>query len=517
MTASRKSLEPWLRDEIQFRPYQVEGVRWMLKRRNLLLADDMGLGKSLQTITAFATDIKMGWGETALIVAPVTLKDNWANEFEKFTRIPYVVFGQRVNSKGRVVNMNRRERIAQIVEFALNMKGPRALIVNYEQVVAHLEELNVVRFHIAAFDEAHALGSPDSQRTAACLKLWAARKFLLTGSPVTGNVHNLWAILKMCDRRTPGYPTFLNRHAAYGGFQGRQIVGIKRKDELHDVLSGIMLRRLKTDVLKELPPVQVIPVYVGLAPEQQKLYDEVVNEMQITTSFDPENPLEVENALTKMLRLKQICGSTFGFTGEDHSYKLDEVVAKTLELIDNGHKVVVFTQFRDTLALYVDRLARARKGQIPVWQLNGDVPVPERFGAVESWQKDKRPGVMACMIQVAAVGLNMTAARHALFIDKTYTPMINRQAIDRLHRIGQGTQPVMVFEFITRDTVEERIEQICAEKVKIHGELIEEVRWKSDLVKAIFNSGPMPTPSAPAARGQLSMDDIADSLSRSAQ
>lgn len=513
MPVDRKSLEPWLRDEIKFYDHQLEGVRWMIRRPNLLLCDDMGLGKSLQTIAAFATDVKMGWGETAIVVAPVSLKDNWANEFDKFTRIPYVVFGQRVNSKGRVVSMTRNERIAQIVEFALNQSGPRVLIVNYEQVVAHLEELNVVNFHLAVFDEAHALGSPESKRTKACLMLKALRKFLLTGSPVTHHVQNLWAMMRMTVPGTPGYPTFMNRHAAYGGFQNRQIVGIKRKDEIHEALASVMLRRLKDDVL-DLPPVNVIPVYVGLTDEQQKLYDEVVNEMQLTTAFDPDNPMEVENALTKMLRLKQICGSTFAFTGEDHSYKLDEVVAKTLELIDNGHKVVVFTQFRDTLALYVERLAKARKGQIPVWQLSGDVAPSDRFEAVENWSNDKRAGVMACMIQVAAVGLNMTAARHGIFIDKTYVPMINRQAIDRMHRIGQGTQPVMVWEFIVRNTVEERIEQICNQKVQVHGELIEEIRWKSELVREIYKD-PLPTPMVPVPRGQMSIGDIADSLSRS--
>lgn len=493
----RKSLEPWLLDSVEFRPYQVEGVRFLIQRRNPILADDMGLGKSLQAMTAFATDVKMGWGDTALIIAPATLKDNWANEFKKFTRIPYTVLGQRVNRNGKTVSTGRDERIQQIVGFALS-SGPRALIINYEQVAAHLEELNACGFHMAIFDEVHYLGNYDSQRTIACLQIKARRKIQLSGTPVTSQVNNLWAIMWMAARgRTPNYNTFMNRYAAYGGFGGKQIVGVKNKDEIHEILGDTMLRRVKEDVL-DLPPVDIIPIYVRLTPEQQKLYDEVVNEMQLTTTFDPENPMEVDNHLTKTLRLKQICGSTHPFTGEDHSNKLHDAVARAAELTASGHKVVVWTQFRDILDLFVQRLAHVRKGSIPVWQLHGDVAIPDRFATVEAWGKSHTAGVLASMIQVGATGLNMVASRHAIFLDETYIPATNKQAIDRQHRIGQQSiQPVTVWKYITVDTVEERIQEICTHKDGVFDELITEVHLKGELLKDVL------------PQAQMSIDDIA--------
>lgn len=503
----RKSLEPWLRDEVDFFPHQIEGVRLMVKRRNPIMADDMGLGKSLQAIATFAVDVKMGWGDTLLVVCPVSLKDNWAKEFRKHTRIPYTILGQRVNSRGKTVKTGRIERIQQIVEFALG-SGPRALIVNYEQVAPHIEEINACGIHMAVFDEVHYLGNFDSQRTAACLMVKSNRKVPMTGTLIRKHVNNLWPIFRMVDKRTPKYNTFMNRYAVYGGYNNGSVIGVKNKDELHEFLETHMIRRLKSDVLKDLPPVHKIPVFVRLTDEQQKLYDEVVNEMQLTTSFDPENPLEVENALTKMLRLKQICGSTFSFTGEDYSNKLDDAAARVAELTENGHKVVVFTQFRDILALFAERVSKIRGGTVPVWQLHGDVSASARFDVTERWSASLQPGVLASMIQVGAEGLNMVAARHGIFLDETYVPATNNQAIDRMHRIGQGTQPVTIWRYETIGTVEERIREICVEKNTTFDEIVNEPMWKGQLVREVLGTrGGEPT--ASASHAQMTIGDVA--------
>lgn len=468
----RKSLEPYVKDEVQYYPHQVDGIRELANRKSFLLADDMGLGKSLQALTVFAIDVVRGWAKSCLIVAPVTLKGNWSDEIEKFTRFPCIVL------EGTPV-----QRRKQLLEFQ-GITGPKILVVNYEQVVAHQAMLDTFTFDVAIFDEAHYLKNPTAKRTKACLSVYSRRSFMLTGTPMLNHVNELWSILHRIDPQGyPKYWQFVGRYAVFGGYKDKQIVGVKNEKELTERLQNVMLRRLKKDVL-DLPEVQIIERRIDLTTEQQKLYSEVINELRLPR-VDQAEPDDIENALTKFLRLKQICGTTFAFTGTDHSSKLELAVADDLELLENGEKVVVFTQFRDVQECYVKRLAGSG---VPVWQLNGSVPQVDRQPTVKEWGLSKEAGVIVCMLQVAGVGLNMTAARHGSFLDKLFVPGLNKQAIDRLHRIGQDkSQPVQIREYICRNTIENRVNQILQVKSKLFGEIVEsDPDWKRKLYAAIM-------------------------------
>lgn len=472
---NRKSLEPWIKDDVEYYPHQVEGIRELARRKSFLLADDMGLGKSLQALTIFAVDVVRGYGDTAIIVCPVTLKGNWADEIEKFSRFPYVVLEGSPN-----------QRMKQLIEFS-GMAGPKLLIVNYEQVVSHKEILENMRFHAAIFDEAHYLKNPKAKRTEAALELYSRRSFMLTGTPMLNHVNELWTILHRIGVYNKGYYSFVSRYAVFGGYKNKQIIGKKNETELTELLQGVMLRRLKKDVLN-LPDVQITERRIDLSPEQRKLYDEVLNDLQITR-YDTDKPDDIENALTKFLRLKEICGTTFKFTGQDVSSKLDLAISDSLELLENEHKLVVFTQFRDMQACYAKRLQDAVDA--PVWMLNGDVKKPHRQPMVREWALTKEPGALVCMIQVAGIGLNMAESQHGLFLDKLFVPGLNQQAIDRLHRIGQSeTQPVQIFEYLARGTIENRVNQILRTKSKIFGEIVEtDPNWKAKLVQILMEEG----------------------------
>jgi SNF2 family DNA or RNA helicase len=297
------------------------------------------------------------------------------------------------------------------------------------------------------------------------------------------HVNELWSILHMIDPNGfPKYWSFVNRYCVFGGFKDKQIIGTKNEKELKERLHGIMLRRLKKDVLS-LPEVQIIERRVDLLPEQRKLYDEVVNEMRLTT-VDDSDPQDIENALTKFLRLKQICGTTFPFTGVDISSKLDLAIEDDLQLLENEERIVVFTQFRGVQECYVNR---AKKEGVTVWQINGDVKQPDRMPVVRQWSNSE-PGVIVCMLQIAREGLNLVAARHGSFIDELFVPGLNRQAIDRLHRIGQDeSQPVQIRKYICRNTIENRIQQILRTKSKLFGEIVEsDTNWKRKLYRAMM-------------------------------
>lgn len=463
----RKSLEPWIKDEVKYYQHQIDAVRLLARRRSFLLADEMGLGKSLTALTVFAVDVKRKWANTAIVVAPVTLKGNWADEIEKFTGIPYVL-----------LDGTPQKREEQLLDF-FGIEGPKILITNYEQIKPHLETLNTLNFDVAIFDEAHYLKNHKAKRTQACLDLYSRRSFLLTGTPMLNHVNELWTLMhRISPDQYPRYYSWVNRFCVFGGYKDKQIVGVKNERELTERVGEVMLRRLKSEVL-DLPDVQIIERRVDMLPEQRKLYDEVLNEMRLPR-VDQAEPDDIENALTKFLRLKQICGTIYPFTGEDISAKLNLAEQDDLEIIDNGHKVVVFTQFRAVQETYVKRL---KQYDIPVWELHGDVPASMRQPTVKEWELTTEPGVIVCMLQVAGVGLNMIAARHGNFLDELFVPGLNQQAIDRLHRIGQSeTQPVQIRKYITRNSIENRVQQILRTKSKLFGEIIEtDPDWKRKL------------------------------------
>lgn len=446
----------------------------MASMNSVLLADDMGLGKGLESLTATALDFDRGWAKRVLIVSPATLKQNWAAEIEDHTNFTY-----------RILDGSPKQRAAQLAEFREGEVD--ILIVNYEQVMPHLYDLNAMNFDIAIFDEAHYIKSRRSRRTKACQAIQAKRFFLLTGSPMLNQVDELWSLLHRIDPvEFPNYWKFVARYAVWGGYKDKQIIGVKNHGELTERLRSVMIRRRKDEVL-DLPEKQVIKVWVDLHPSQRKLYDKARDELVIDLPDNPD-PMELENALTKYLRLKQICGTTATIEGyPDHSHKLDRAVELVQDIIADGEKVVVFTQFRGVLAAFVNRLAEAK---VPTWQLHGDVLIRERVPTVMNWAESIKPGALACMTQVAGVGLSMTAASKCVFLDKLYVPKLNEQAQDRLHRIGANTTiPIQIFEIIARNTVEQRIEAILSRKEKLFSTLIETSDWKRKLYMALREEG----------------------------
>ncbi len=460
MTAAVKKLPSMIRPEVQFFDHQVEGVRWMLKAGNALLADEMGLGKSLQALTVAAFDYDRG-ADTIVVVTLATLKGNWLEEIRQHTFFDV-----------EVLTGTPRQREKQLGLWRTDKTG--ILIVNYEQVVAHWEDLNALEPDVVIYDEAHALKNRRSQRTKACLKLTGKRQIVVTGSPMLNHVDELWTLLHRLDPEGyPKYWTFRQRYVVYGGFQGKQIVGVKNERELNRKLATVMLRRLKKDVL-DLPDKQYVKVWLDLTAPQRKLYDEAFHEQTITLPDDP-TPLQLENALVKFLRLKEICGSAGTIEGyDDVSVKLDRAVELIAEAVDGGEPIVVLTQFRSILRFLGERLSKA---SIPWWELHGDVPQAERVPTIRAWSdaaKYGEPGAMCCMFQVGGVGLNMTAASKIILLDKLYVPKLNEQAVDRVHRIGvSDTKPVQIFELLCRKTIEQRIERILSGKDKTFDAVVE--------------------------------------------
>lgn len=505
----------YVHDSVDYYPHQVDGIRKMAKMSSFLLADEMGLGKSLQAMTVFAIEVERNPDARAIVVAPATLKGNWEEEFEKFTTFRVMVLD---GSKTK-----RDKQLRTFLESQSTDEPYHVLIVNYEQLAdkyksepvldddgnpvldkkgkpkkkkvlaskGHLDDVNAIGFTVAIYDEAHLMKNPDAERTVAAHGVQARRSFLLTGSPMLNHVHELWSILfRINPDAFPNYYAFLHRYVVFGGFKGKQPVGVKNEAELRRKLSSIMIRRTKGEVL-DLPDKMFIPVKVDMLPEQRKVYREVRDEMRLTLPDDP-TPVEIENALHRFTILKQAAATLACFEGmKDVSAKLDEAVTRWLELYDSGYKVVFFTQFRPVLAALEARLVAATtpKGirTIKPYSLHGDVAMNQRQPTVSAWRDSKYPDPLLCMSQVAGVGLNMTASRHMFRLDKLFVPKLNEQIEDRLHRIGADlTQPVTIFDFIARGTIEQRVEAILRQKSALFGAVVDDADFKRKLVKMLM-------------------------------
>lgn len=480
----RKALDK-IPDEIEYYKHQIDAVREMVRRSGTLLADEMGLGKSLTASTVAACAFQTGEINRVLIVTPASLKGNWFDELQEFTNFKMTIVPSGVSKAKR----------SEIIS-SFDVKKSNGLIVNYEQVIAHVDELNAIGFDFIIYDEAHYMKNRKSARTKACFRLRGPRHILLTGSPLLNQVDDLWALLHRIDPvEFPNYWRFINRYAVYGGYQDKQIVGVKNESELRDRIKPYMIRREKKDCL-DLPDKQYIQVKLDLHPQQKKLYDKALEEMEIPVPGA--DPMAINNALTKFLRLKQICGTTATIEGHpDHSTKLDRAVEMAEEIIGNGHPVVMFTQFRGVLAALAERLRVLKPLPIPCWQLHGGVPADDRRPTVKRWADaalEGHPGVLACMFQVGGVGLTMTAAQHVFLLDKLFVPALNEQAVDRLHRIGQ-TQVVQVYEFMMRGTVETRIERIIKTKKTVFGQVVQsnDSEWKRKLIAAAMEDEELDT------------------------
>ena len=455
-------------EPIAYRSWQVEGVRKLARMNSFLLGDEMGLGKSLQSLTVAALDFDRGLADRVLVLCPPKLVYNWLEEIEKFTHFKTIPLEGTPKRRAELLDALKDDLTVEVV------------VAGYTMVQKHLDELNEIGFQICICDESHELKTPSSKRWKAVRKLEVQRWFMLSGTPMMNRPNELWTTLNRIDPSTfDNYYVFTHRFCTFGGFKRKQIVGVRRPKELATILDAVMLRRLKTDVL-DLPDKQYTTKVVGLTTLQKKLYKEALTEFQLTLPNDPD-PMELEQGMVRFLRLKQICATpaTLGF--EDKSDKLEVATDLASELVDNGNKVVMFTNFRGVLASMASRLAEL---EIPVYQLHGGIKVADRQQAIKDWTESDEPGVILAMIQVAGVGLNMTAARHAIFIDKAYVPGVNDQAADRLHRIGASVaHPVEIIELFCKGTVEARVEQI----LKTKRAMFDDVVNRHALKKMIWN------------------------------
>ena len=403
-------------------PFQIEGSRWLIQREKAILADDMGLGKTVQTISALRVLFNEGSITSSLIVCPKSLLANWEEELSSWS--PELA-RLRVTPQPSI-----REQVWKSVWGKVHI-----LLTNYEQLRTTPLALQQGELNIVVADEAHRIRNADSQTAQGIRRLDTRRFWALTGTPIERDPEDLATMLatlepdrsSVADKRL--YPASLRSQAR-----------------------PYVLRRLKTDVLDELPRVLESVLTLELLPGQSESYSRELREL---SKGDGASTLATIN------RLRAICDYD---ARSGQSAKVDRIVEIVQDVVTAGEKSVVFSYLLEPLAVLRTRLEHLL-GRETVIELRGSMSATDRTEAINRFKHD--PGVhsILCSTRVAGEGLTLTEANHVIFLNQWWNPSANAQARDRVVRIGQR-RGVRVYQFKCKHTIEETLERILARKSK---------------------------------------------------
>lgn len=427
------------------RPYQHEGLSWMQFLRefglNGVLADDMGLGKTLQTLSHLLLEREQGrMDRPSLILAPTSVLRNWAREAAKFApemRV-LVLHGEE-----------RRSAFRRLAKYDL-------VITSYPLLVRDADALLPVEWHVVVLDEAQYIKNHRSKAAQTCAALKARHRLCLTGTPVENHLGELWSLYQFL---MPGILGDADSFRTYYRVPIEKEGDVERQKELAARLQPLLLRRTKSAVAKDLPPKTEILHTVELGPEQTDLYETIraavdrrVKEAISAQGLDRSQII----VLDALLKLRQVCCHPSLLKMEaaqkvEVSAKTDYLMDELLpELLDEGHKVLIFSQFTQMLGILEKRLKQAG---ITYVKLTGDTE--DRETPIRRFQAGQVP-VFLISLKAGGAGLNLTMADNVIHYDPWWNPAAEAQASDRAHRIGQ-TKPVFIHKLICQNTIEERI------------------------------------------------------------
>jgi len=425
---------------IELYPFQKEGVEAMLDKPYFLLADEMGLGKTVQAVD----ELKRYGPDRVLIVCPKTPRTVWEDHLEGV--MPTLM-----------LDGPTRERFEEY--------DGGACIINYDalRLLPDLRFVGAWDYVIA--DEAHAIKNRNAKRTKHLKRIKASHRRALTGTPIINRPDELWSILHWLDsKRWSSYWRFFETYVKYvdSGYGYKIVIGPKNVDELKRELEGIHIRRLKRDVLTELPDKTYQYLKLDLTPKQSKAYDQMKKRSLAWIDQEPDDkPLPAPVVISQFTRLRQfadsycriddcvLCdgsgvgsgpdskckrcrGSGIKVTMEEPSNKIDAL----MELADEGEPLVVFSQFKQLINLAAKTLSH--RG-IPSYVLTGDTSTENRRKFIDEFRRGEGAGVFLAQIDAGGVGIDglQERATTCVFLDRSYSPAINAQAEDRLHRHGQ--------------------------------------------------------------------------------
>lgn len=440
------------------RQYQQVGYQWLmtLMRMGLggILADDMGLGKTVQVIAvllAYAENLQQ---KPALIVTPASLVYNWESELQRFA--PSLTVQPITGSA-----IERKQLLQQ--------SKAQVLLTSYDLLKRDVEQYQQQQYSLLVIDEAQNIKNHTTKAAKSVKSLQAENRFALTGTPIENRLSELWSIF---DFLLPG---MLGQYEAFR--QNYELAIVQQNDEvtlkrLQKMIQPFILRRLKQDVLKDLPEKIENTVYSKMDAAQRTLY--VANVQQMLDKLNHKTEAEVHSEklqiLAELTRLRQICCDP-ALLYEDYkggSAKLDTCMELLDSAVESGSKVLVFSQFTTMLDSIRCRL---NDKKISSFLLTGSTSKEKRADLVRRFNETDEAQVFLISLKAGGTGLNLTAASVVIHVDPWWNAAAQEQATDRAHRIGQK-QAVSVFKLITKDTIEEKIQALQESKTALSNAVI---------------------------------------------
>lgn len=463
------------------RPYQKAGVEWLYFLRSHhfagILADDMGLGKTLQTLVVLAMERVVG--RPSLIVCPKTLLYNWKLEAEKFTP----------ELKVMVIEGTPAERR----EMHLNMCDYDLVIISYGTLKQDKDALagSVARFNYTVLDEAQFIKNHATRNAQVVKKINADYRLALTGTPLENSVSEIWSIF---DFLMPG---FLGNYEQFARQFHKPIMDAGDQEVLTHLrrkVESFMLRRIKAEVLKELPPKIEQESQCRLSEAQNILYQQILAKVrgEVLSAVGEKGFKNAQiHILAGLTKLRQACNHPALLTKDKdwrayESAKLDMCLELAAEVASGRRKVLIFSQFTQMLDIVA---AALKERNIAYVYLSGKTK--NRQALVDEFNTDPAIPVFLISLKAGGTGLNLTAADTVIIFDPWWNPSVENQAVDRAHRIGQ-TRAVNVYRLLTLGTIEEKIQALKKKKqnlfdalVNESGDLFKKLTW--DDVRELFN------------------------------
>ncbi len=435
------------------RHYQTEGFKWLARLAHLgigaCLADDMGLGKTLQALALLLHRASLG---PALVVAPMSVCMNWAGESNRFTpTLNPILFGGN----------SREEMVAGLGPFDV-------LICSYGLLNQEAKLLSSIHWSTIVLDEAQAIKNMTTKRSQAAMSLKADFKLVTTGTPIENHLSEFWTLFNFINPGLLGsFKRFNDRFAIPVEKYGNRDASRRLKK----LIRPFVLRRLKSEVLEELPPRTEVILHVEMSAEELAFYEALRRQAldRLEGDMAPVGQRHVK-ILAEITKLRLACCNPRLVLPESRigSSKLELFRDIVREILDSGHKALVFSQFVGHLACVREVLDLEG---VNYRYLDGSTPQKDRQREVESFQAGKGD-LFLISLKAGGLGLNLTAADYVIHLDPWWNPAVEDQAADRAHRIGQRL-PVTVYRLVTRNTIEEKIVKLHQDKRELATSLLD--------------------------------------------
>ena len=418
-------------------PYQSIGFSWMQYVTNqdcgCILGDEMGLGKTLQVITLIASRKDLS-DNPSLVIMPVSLLENWRRELNKFTPNIDVYIHNGAKRTGLYSELLKHD----------------VVLISYSTAISDFSMLTMIKWDLLIVDEAQNIKNPDAQRTRSIKSLSRRVSIAISGTPFENHILDLWSIMDFVE---PGY---LGTRKEFEKKYSDDIIGAKKVESL---ITPLMLRRLVSDVARDLPDRIDIEVPLDMPEKEANEYEEFRQAI-----LAKNNGKNASLPLLQDLRMYCTHPEIIKKTSIDptfRSLKYERLCEMLDEISSNGEKTILFTSYTKMFALIRNDISQ-RIG-IPVFQINGETPVPERQIIVDRYSSIEGPALLVLNPKAAGTGLNITAATRVIHYNLEWNPAVEDQASARAYRRGQ-TNKVFIYRFFYRNTVEEIVNERIVQK-----------------------------------------------------